>query len=131
MSDLNSYSGDDVEMNAAIQEARRRLPQFRRALEADARRIIPLIEGALVKARFESATTGAAEHIWLEDAGFEDEKIVGTVSNEANNIPELCKGDWVTVTLDAVSDWACRQGGRTFGGFTIRVMQRRGQQWNE
>ena len=51
MSDLNSYSGEDTEMNAAIEEARLRLPEFRRALDADARRVIPIVEGALVKAR--------------------------------------------------------------------------------
>jgi len=28
-SDLNSYSGGDAEMNAAIEEAQRRLPEFR------------------------------------------------------------------------------------------------------
>jgi hypothetical protein len=40
--------GDDAEMNAAIEEARRRLPEFRHALDEDARRTIPEIEGALV-----------------------------------------------------------------------------------
>jgi uncharacterized protein YegJ (DUF2314 family) len=118
-------------MDAAIEEAQRRLPEFRRALDADARRVIPTVEGALVKARFESAVTRDTEHMWLEDAGFEDCNIVGTLASEPKNIPELSKGDWVSVPLDAVSDWAYRQGGRTFGGFTIRVMQRRGQQWHE
>jgi len=131
MSGLNSYSGDDAEMNAAIEEARRRLPEFRRALDADARRVIPTIEGALVKARFESVITGDAEHMCLEDAGFEGDNVVGTLANEPKNMPELSKGEWVSITADAVSDWAYRQGGRTFGGFTIRVMQRRGQQWFE
>ena len=95
MSELNSYRGDDAEMNAAIEEAQRRLPEFRRALESDARRAIPTIEGALVKARFESLITGEPEHIWLEDAGFEGDNIVGTIANEPKNIPELDKGERV------------------------------------
>jgi len=131
MSDLNSFPGDDAEMNAAIEEAQSRLPEFRRALDADARRVIPSIEGALVKARFESEITGKIEHMWLEDAGYERENIVGTLANEPKNIPELSKGEWVTVPVDTISDWAYRQGGRAFGGFTVRVMQRRGQQWFE
>jgi len=131
MADLNSYSGDDAEMNAAVEEARRRLPEFRRALDADARRVVPLIEVALVKVRFESGITGKAEHMWLEDAGFEEDNIVGTLANEPKNVPELSKGQWVSVPVDAVSDWAYRENGRTFGGFTIRVMQRRGQEWFE
>ena len=118
-------------MNAAIEEAQRRLPEFRHALDVDSRRVIPNIEGALVKARFESAITGAVEHMWLEDAGFEGRSIVGTLANQPKNIPELSKGEWVTVGPDAVSDWVYRQAGRTYGGFTIRVMQRRGQEWFE
>src|SRR5580765_6194399 len=66
MSGCNSYSVDDAEMNAAIDEARRRLPELRRALEAEGRRGGPAIKGALVKARFQSPITGLTEHIWLD-----------------------------------------------------------------
>lgn len=126
MSETYRFYGDDSELNAAIDEAQRRLPEFRRALEEDARRLIPVIEGALVKARFASPVTGAIEHIWIEDVGFEDEKIVGTIANDPNDLPELSKGDWVSISHDDISDWAYRQGGRTVGGFTVRVMQKRG-----
>jgi uncharacterized protein YegJ (DUF2314 family) len=126
---MNNFSGDDAEMNAAIAEAQRRLPEFRRALDIDARRVIPQIEGSLVKARFESMITHEVEHMWLEDAGFEGDMIVGTLSSEPDNIPEHSKGDWVTVSPEAISDWVYREGGRTFGGFSIRVMQKRGLEW--
>ena len=62
MSDTHKFDGDDPEINAAIEEAQRRLPEFQRALDEDARRLIPAIEGALVKARFESPITHAIEH---------------------------------------------------------------------
>jgi uncharacterized protein YegJ (DUF2314 family) len=123
---MNNFSGDDAEMNAAIEEAQTRLPEFRRALEIDARRAVPRIEGALVKAQFESMITHEIEHMWLEDARFDEDMIVGTLSNEPQNIPEYSKGDSVTVSPEAVSDWVYRESGRTFGGFTIRVMQKRG-----
>jgi uncharacterized protein YegJ (DUF2314 family) len=126
---MNSFSSDDPEMNAAIEEAQRRLPEFRRALDIDSRRLIPQIEGSLVKARFESPSTHKIEHMWLEDAGFDGDMIVGTLASEPHDIPEHSKGDWVTVLPEAVSDWAYREGGRTFGGFTIRVMQKRGLPW--
>jgi uncharacterized protein YegJ (DUF2314 family) len=129
MDDTVPISGDDAEMNAAMEEARRRLPEFRRALDQDARRTIPEIEGALVKASISSVATGKTEHIWIEDAGFEDDMIVGTVSSEPKQIPEIAKGDWITVSPDDISDWSYRQRERAFGGFTIRVMQRRGQKW--
>jgi len=124
--ETHKFGDDDPEINAAIEEAQRRLPEFQRALDEDARRLIPAIAGALVKARFESRITHAIEHMWVEDVGFEDEKIVGTLANEPNSIPELSKGEWVSVSPEDISDWVYRLGGRTFGGFTVRVMQRRG-----
>lgn len=126
---MNSFSGDDAEINAAIAEAQGQLPEFQRALETDARRLIPQIQDSLVKARFESAITHQIEHMWIEDAGFENGMIVGTLASEPESIPEYSKGEWVTVPLDSVSDWTYRENGRTYGGFTIRVMQRRGLQW--
>lgn len=128
MSGMYTFHGDDAEMNAAVEEAQRRLPEFRHALDEEARRLIPMIDGALVKARFESPITHAVEHMWIEDAGFEGELIVGTLASAPEAIPEYTPGDWVSVPADSVSDWAYRVGGRTFGGFTIRVMQRRGLQ---
>ena len=121
--------GADAEMNAAMDEARQRLPEFRRALDEDARRVVPEIEGALVKAVVSSISTGKTEHIWIEDAGFEDDMIVGTVSSEPKQIPEIAKGDWITVSPDDLSDWVYRLRGRTFGGFTVKLMQRRGEKW--
>jgi uncharacterized protein YegJ (DUF2314 family) len=121
--------GDDAEMNAAMEEARRRLAEFRRALDEDARRVVPEIEGALVKAAVSSIATGKTEHIWVEDAGFDNDMIVGTVSSEPNQIPEVAKGDWITISPDDISDWVYRHRGRTFGGFTVTVMQRRGRNW--
>jgi uncharacterized protein YegJ (DUF2314 family) len=127
MDDTAHIPEDDAEMQAAMEEARRRLPEFRRALDQDARRTIPEFEGALVKARVSSTATGAAEHIWIEDAGFEDDMIVGTVSSEPHDLPEIAQGDWITVSPEAVSDWVYRHRGRTYGGFTVKVLQRRGQ----
>jgi uncharacterized protein YegJ (DUF2314 family) len=126
MSDTYKFYGDDPELNAAIEEAQRRLPEFRRALDEDARRLIPALNGALVKARFENPVTGALEHMWLEDVGFEGDRIVGTLASEPDNIPELSNGQWVSVSPEDISDWVYRQGDRTVGGFTVRVMQRRG-----
>jgi uncharacterized protein YegJ (DUF2314 family) len=126
---MNSFSGDDPEIDAAIAEAQRQLPEFRRALDIDARRLIPQIEGSLVKARFESMISHKIEHMWLEDAGFDGDMIVGTLASEPHDIPEHSKGDWVTVSQEAISDWAYRECGRTYGGFTIRVMQKRGMPW--
>lgn len=85
-----------------------------------------MIEGALAKARFTSPITGAVEHMWIEDVGFEEDKLVGTLASDPSDIPELSKGVWVSVSPEDISDWVYRKGGRTVGGFTVRVMQKRG-----
>jgi len=87
------------------------------------------LKARFVKAAVSSICTDKTEHIWVEDAGFEDEMIVGTVSSEPEQIPEVAKGDWITISPDDISDWVYRYRGRTFGGFTVRVMQRRAGQW--
>src|SRR4051812_22261149 len=101
---MNQFPGDDAEMNAAIEEAQRRLPEFYRALDEDARKLIPAIEGALVKARFESPITHRAEHMWVQDVGIEDGKFVGTLSNEPSQISELSKGEWIAIDPETISD---------------------------
>lgn len=126
MSETHKFDGDDPELNAAMKEARRRLPEFRRALEKDSQRKIPVMDGPLVKAGFKSPVTGAIEHMWIEDVRFEGERIVGRLANEPENIPGLTQGRWVSMPLDDVSDWVYREGKRTIGGFTIRVMEQRG-----
>src|SRR5204862_22522 len=103
--------GDDAEMNAAMDEARARLHEFRRALDGDARRVIPEIEGALVKAAVSSIATGKTEHVWIEDAGFEDDMIVGTVSSEHNQLRRA--------TEPTTSISSSVTGRLTFAGFPI------------
>jgi uncharacterized protein len=126
MSDIHPFEGNDPEINAAVQEAQRRLPELRRLLDEDARRLIPLIEGPIVKAAFESVITHKVEHMWIEDASFEGDMVVGNLANEPEAIPELSKGEAVRVSCEAISDWAYVLRGKSFGGFTVRVMKRRG-----
>lgn len=126
MSDTHKFDGDDPELNAAMKEARRRLPEFRTALEKDSRRKIPVMDSPLVKCGFKSPVTGIIEHIWIEDVRFEAERVVGRLANEPDNFPGLTQGRWVSMPLDDISDWVYREGDRTIGGFTIRVMEQRG-----
>jgi len=128
MSDTYPYDFDDPEMSEAIKEARQRLPELRRALENDSRRIIPVVHQALVKARFVSKLTGANEHMWIEVIEFKGDNVLGTLANEPENIPELKTGEEVLVEYDQISDWAYREGDNTVGGFTVKVMQSRGQE---
>ena len=119
--------GEDAQMRAAIEEARRRLPEFRKALEEDWRRIIPVIDRPFFKALFQSATTGKIEHMWIEVSRFDGDKIVGELANEPSEIPELSQGQEVKVLPSEISDWLYWEGDTTVGGFTVAVLEGREQ----
>jgi uncharacterized protein YegJ (DUF2314 family) len=127
MADMIPVEGEDAELNAATDEARRTLPEFRKVVEEDWRRLIPVIDRPLIKARFESARTGKSEHMWVEVMNFDGEIVVGELANEPSEVPELSQGDEVRVTVDDVSDWVYWQGDSTVGGFTLTVLERREQ----
>lgn len=58
MSEVVRIDGDDEEINAAIAEAQRRLPEYRRIIDEDARRILPVYAGAFAKVYVESKIAG-------------------------------------------------------------------------
>lgn len=123
---MNTLPGDDEEMNAAIEEAQRQLPEFRRALEDDARRLIPVLDSPLVKARFYCPAAHTVEHIWIDNITFEADNIIGTLANDPFDIAGLQKGSRVTVSPADVTDWIYRDCDQTYGGFTVQLMQQRG-----
>ena len=43
-------------------------------------------------------------------------------------LTRLEAGD-ITISRDDISDWVYRHRGRTFGGFAVEVIQRRGEKW--
>lgn len=130
MADMIPVEGEDAEMNAAIDEARRTLPEFRKALEKDWERLIPALDRPLVKARFSSDDTGNVEHMWVEVTNFDGHTVVGELANEPNAIPEFSAGDEVRVSPEDISDWVYWNGDSIVGGFTLAVLERREQAAN-
>jgi uncharacterized protein YegJ (DUF2314 family) len=104
MSNIIPVYNDDPEMNAAAEEAQRRFPEFRSTLEADWNRKIPIITRAIVKAKFQSESSGKIEHMWVEVLRFEGEKIVGELANASFEILELREGQEVFFPISDVSD---------------------------
>lgn len=125
MAEFTSVSASDADMRAAIEKARQQLPEFRRALEEDFRRIIPVISRALVKASFRTRRAGTTEHLWLEEIEFSGDNIVGIVANEPDDVPDIELGSTVTVAPAEVSDWIYWIGEETFGGFTVDIGERK------
>ncbi len=125
MADMTPVEDGDAEMNAAMEEAKRTLPEFRKTLEEDWRRMIPVIDRPLVKAIFRSETTGKIEHMWVEVTNFDDQMVIGELANEPDEIPEFSQGDEVKISPGDISDWVYWNGDATVGGFTLAVLERR------
>lgn len=104
---------EDVQINAAIEEARRRLPEFCAAWEE-----LGAGTNGMIKGRFESALDGetGVEYIWVKVVSMTDEGFEGTILNNpvAKNIPR--KGARACVKLDDVVDWASSMRARSRTG---------------
>lgn len=124
MADTVPFGSHNADMRAAVEKAQQQLPEFRRALEEDFRRMIPVISRALVKARFRTRKAKATEHLWLEEIEFSGDNIVGTVANEPDDVPDVKLGTSVTIAPADVSDWIYWIGEQTFGGFTVDLVSR-------
>jgi uncharacterized protein YegJ (DUF2314 family) len=112
--------GDDPEMEAAIAEARRRMPEFRLAFE---RRGRGDDSPYLVKAPFEYAD--GEEHMWVRVTSFAEETLTGILTNEPYYVENIKVGDKVTLPIESITDWMYRKGDETVGGFTIKVLLQR------
>lgn len=91
---------EDAQINAAIAEARRRLPEFILAFEE---------RGERTKAMFKAAfpTKGADnEYIWLKLQRVDDNALTGTIENPPIDPSIPPKGSSVTVPIDRLADWA-------------------------
>jgi uncharacterized protein YegJ (DUF2314 family) len=110
--------GDDPRLIAAEAEARRRFPEFERAFEAKGNRTF------FIKSRFTSGEhTEHTEHMWSEVEHILPDKITGKLAGDPDNLPQFKKGDDVSISRDAVEDWAILSGDQTVGAFTDPVVQ--------
>lgn len=114
------FRGDDPEMSEAIAKAQESLPMFIDALEKGAG------EEFQIKARFDT-TDGHGEHIWVDRLIYVGGRFFGALLNEPNDVPGLHRGDRVPIEKSTISDWFIFADGKKFGGFTQRVMERRGE----
>ena len=117
---------DDPEMLAAMMQARDTFPEFRRAVEEDWKRVIPLMQSSMVKAYFfhpETPTEG--EHMWVAYERFENNLIVGTLTSEPRLVRHVSKGDSVSFPLSRLSDWLYVEDDKAHGVFTVQLLRSR------
>lgn len=111
----------DAKVNKAIEEARKRIPEFCSAWEARGTAGQPMVKG-----RFATDEEDGAEYMWISVTDMTDAGFVGVVENSplAEGLP--AKGQTVTVKLDDVVDWAyLDENEQPQGMFVDRVLMSR------
>lgn len=110
-------SDKDPAMIAAVEEARRRWPEFVAAFE---QRLLDVKAPFTIKAPI--GPEGSEEFMWIDVTGIEADTIYGNLGNEPATIPHLKLGDRVRVPVAKLNDWLCLINGEPCGGFTIKVI---------
>ncbi len=121
--------GDDPEMLAASQQARKTFKYFWRELSWERRRILPALDFAAVKVGFAdegmSPDDPELEHMWVSDVECNGREIMGTLNNDPEWVTSVKAGDPICEPLSALSDWIYSIRGRAYGGFTVNLIRSR------
>ncbi len=107
---------DDPRMQAAVEEARRRWPEFVAAFKK--RRTD---QHFAVKAPFHDQEN--TEFMWATVTGIRDDVIVGVLDSDPVDIKNVALGDRVQIRLADLNDWAYTSGEEMVGGFTVAVLR--------
>lgn len=106
-----SVPNDETQVNAAIAKARAALPTFFARLGKP----MPGDERFAVKIRYDITKNGAGEHIWATEVVDSGDNVVATIDNEPGDIPNLKKGQRVTVPKAHITDWLYWRDGKMQG----------------
>lgn len=107
---------NDVEMSRAVQQARRSVGVFIKALRNPA----PGQHDFAVKKMFVQGDR--TEHIWLSHVTYTGNRFQGFVDNKPEVIQGLKLGMKVSVNPDEITDWAYLDHNKLVGGYTIRLL---------
>lgn len=107
---------DDPRMRAAVDEARRRWPQFVRAFDERAGN-----DSFAVKAAISDGEH--TEYMWLIVTAVENDIAYGRVDNDPLNVQGVKPGDMRRVSGSEIWDWMYLDGGKMVGGFSVAVLR--------
>lgn len=111
------YDGDDERINAAVDEARARFPEFVAAFQTKTTDEPPFA----IKAKFEDG--GMVKYMWVVVTRIEGDAIHGILDSEPRELATVESGDPVRVSVEEIYDWIYPDGEDIAGAFTMRVME--------
>jgi uncharacterized protein YegJ (DUF2314 family) len=109
---------DDVRMEAAMNEAKRRWPEFEQAF----RDHFPG-QNFAVKAAFRDKEEAEGEWMWILISSISDGFVEGQLLNDPVHATNVRKNDIVRIPTSAVGDWIYGDGKKSHGGFTDPVLR--------
>lgn len=107
------FRSSDREMNHAIAQARKTLPDFV-ALYRSGKGERHAVKVAIPYDR-------GREHIWMNLTTIEGDVFVGRIANDPLHLDKLNKGESYRAGSAMVSDWNYMSGGQMYGSYTTRV----------
>ena len=123
----NAYSDEvievkssDAEMNKAISTAKKSLPHF---WDIYNNHKYGETNFAL-KVRIQDSK-GNGEHLWTNSIRKENGKIFGIINNTPELVNTVHLGQEIEIKEKDISDWIYIKNEKVYGGFTIRVMEKR------
>ena len=114
--DVSYVKSDNTAMNAAIQEARRTVPQFLAAMQA-----AKPGQRFTVKMRVSDGTV--TEHMWLDGLSYDGKRFSGTLEDDPFQVKGYHKGQTMTVAPNDISDWIIFEGKKRTGAYTEKVLE--------
>jgi uncharacterized protein YegJ (DUF2314 family) len=116
---IYTVTGEDKEMNEAIETANKTIDNFKKALISND----PNYKYFALKRRFNTAKGG--EHIWISNIKIVNDNYYGVVDNLPESTDEVKLGDTIKIEPDKISDWMFLDEDKLIGGYTIRVLRNR------
>jgi len=107
------FRSSDREMNRAIAEARKTLPDFVALYRAGT--------GERHAVKVAIPYDRGREHIWMNLTAVEGDVFVGRIANDPVHLDSLHRGDSYRTGSAMVSDWNYMSGGQMYGSYTTRV----------
>ena len=116
---VHMVSGEDPDMNSAIQKARSTVDTFIASLQNPAQNQTYFS----VKAQIVDGVHN--EHMWLYDVSFDGNQFQGKIGNNPLNVTNVSLGDDFVLKPSEISDWMIIEDNRLVGGYTIHALRNR------
>ena len=95
---ISWVDGRDVEMAEAVHQAQSAFQEFVSALEEYSRRIVPMVDQALVKYALPATKSGVAvEHVFLSNIQKKGDSVFGVVASEPLYTSIIREGEYVEI----------------------------------